>query len=127
MAGGRKLNVCAEQDTLEINRDHDRLKLRAAKNRAVVPGDNMYKDGQTSPQALATVADDERVGRIDHQSLDTVQRSQLVDIPQVSTLIVFLARPIPQALCTGTYVDDWSHDEDKANARPLQATRCYNV
>ena len=40
----------------------------------------MYKDGQTSPQALATVADDERVGRIDHLSLDTVQRSHLGDI-----------------------------------------------
>ena len=41
---------------------------------------NMYKHSQTSHQALATVADDERVGRIDYQSLDTVQRSHLGDI-----------------------------------------------
>ena len=95
MARGRKLDVCAEQNTLDINRDCDRAPNAQRKNRAGVPGDNMYKDGQTLPQALATVADDERVGRIDHTSLDTVQLSQLGDIHQVSTLIVFLERPSP--------------------------------
>src|SRR6266702_2141648 len=93
MTRGRKLGVCAEQNTLDINVPN-LLKCTAA-NRAGAPRDNIYKDDQTSPQALATVADDERVGRIDHPSPDIVQRSHLGDIHHVSTPIVFLSRPIP--------------------------------
>ena len=37
----------------------------------------MYKDGQTSPQVLATVADVERVGRIIQPPLDIVYLSHL--------------------------------------------------
>ena len=82
------MSVCAGQNTLDINRDF-RSKLPAAKlnalhftsvDRAGGLRHNMYKHSQTSHQALATVADDERVGRIDYQSLDTVQRSHLGDI-----------------------------------------------
>jgi hypothetical protein len=96
MSKGKRWDVRAEQHTLAINRNRNFGSTRLpAESRAGALRHNMCKYGQTSPQALATVADDERVGRIDHPSLDTVQRSHLGDIHKASTLIVFQARPIP--------------------------------
>ena len=80
MAKGKMWDVRAEQDTLAINRKPQLRQLTTAVDRTVSLRHNMCKYGQTSPQALATVADDERVGRIDHLSLNTVQRSHFEDI-----------------------------------------------
>src|SRR6266702_453123 len=125
MTRGRKLGVCAEQNTLDINVPN-LLKCTAA-NRAGAPRDNIYKDDQTSPQALATVADDERVGRIDHPSPDIVQRSSRGHSSRLDSNRLSSKTHPPSATFAGTYVDDWSHDQDKTNARPQRTTRCYTV
>jgi hypothetical protein len=47
------------------------LRLDAARLSGPYTRNNTYKYGQIPHYVLATVADDERVGRIDHSSLDT--------------------------------------------------------
>ena len=80
MAKGKMWDVRAEQHRLAINRNRNLGTLPQAVDRTVSLRHNMCKYGQTSHQALATVADDERVGRIDRLSLNTVQRSHFEDI-----------------------------------------------
>jgi len=73
---------------------------------------NTHKDGQTFPQALDTVADDERVGHIIHppsrlsSSLSSRRYSQDPGFYHLSWTV----RPYLRRLLATTHGDDLSHD-----------------
>jgi hypothetical protein len=98
--------VCSSDNTL---RRTDLLRRPGTAQRAVGTN-NMYKYGQISHYVLATVADDERVGRINHHPETLFTSSSRRYWQDLVTVI-----PLVQSILISDYFDDirrpWSHDK----------------